>query len=406
MIFNNSSTAMPSTTSINYSSISSTTPTQFTTLVSTLNMSSSNNHSGLNATAPPRPPSRCPSEVDTEEEKLLKIIGYCIILLLSLVGNFLIIAVILGNKKMKRPTNYFILNMAISDLAFPFLFIPSAITQLELGLYGWMIDGDIGLVLCKVSNFLQDVSIAVSIASLILITVDRFFAVVFPMKHYIMSGFVCKTAIALSWLFGMSLHGTYLYTSEVFRTSVTKRLVCYNNWSRLGSSGLEIQKKYYPTVFFLLILLPFLGMSTAYTVIYISLKRQSLPLGDSLTDRQKRQRALKERRVLLMAVAIVASFAILWAPYNISSFMILFVYDDVRPCWMSTFRFIGFYCACANAVANPCICFIFSGNFRQGFKDLLGKRRNIAQQATQISMTSQSRYNKAYDDQDTKQDKS
>jgi hypothetical protein len=282
------------------------------------------------------------------------------------------------------------------------------IAEVNLGLYGWAIGGDFGMVLCKVTHFLQDVSTAVSIVSLILITADRFFAVVFPMKHYIMSGIVCKIAIAITWLFGMGLHAIYLYTYDIL--ILRNRLVCYNFWKKVGSEE-QVKQKYFLPLFFLLAVIPFVIMATAYTIIYINLKRQSLPLGDSFTDRQRRQRALKERKVLLMAVAIVISFAVLWAPINIAAFLNFFVYTTRdRPCWLITLGYVAYYFAYANAAVNPCICFAFSENFRQGLKEMLVRagilsgRRNMGQQATQISMTAQqSRYNKAYDDQEQKQ---
>ena len=40
--------------------------------------------------------------------------AYSVILVVSLIGNILIAAVILSNKKMKKPTNYFILNIPLT----------------------------------------------------------------------------------------------------------------------------------------------------------------------------------------------------------------------------------------------------------------------------------------------------
>ena len=52
--------------------------------------------------------------------QIIKILLYLIMILAGLAGNLLIIIVILLNKFMKNPTNYFILNLALCDLAILF----------------------------------------------------------------------------------------------------------------------------------------------------------------------------------------------------------------------------------------------------------------------------------------------
>ena len=52
--------------------------------------------------------------------QIIKILLYLIMILVGLAGNLLIIIVILLNKFMKNPTNYFILNLALCDLAILF----------------------------------------------------------------------------------------------------------------------------------------------------------------------------------------------------------------------------------------------------------------------------------------------
>ncbi|KAK3700424.1 hypothetical protein QZH41_004479 [Actinostola sp. cb2023] len=375
-----------------------------TTLAPTTVFNSTTQGNGtINATAPPS--ARCLFRKDSQEDQIIKITAYAVILMVSLIGNILIAAVILSNKKMKKPTNYFILNMAISDLVIPTMVISRHIVQLykqPISNFEWEMEGVLGVALCKIVFFLQDVSTAVSIFSLILITLDRFIAVVYPMKHYVMSNNVCKVSIFMTWFIGMSLHAVYLYIYDV--RSYGGTFVCYSYWDKISDDFKAIVRNYYLSMFFILAVVPFVVMAGAYTVIILSLKRQSIPLGDSFSDRQKRQRAERERKILRMAIAIIVSFAILWAPYNIYAFLNFFVYQNPpQPCWFPLFSFIGLYCAYANAAVNPCICFIFSQNFRHGFKQMLSNvgflktRMSIRQQNTQVSVTMQ---NKAYEDDD------
>uniref|UniRef100_T1JFW0 G-protein coupled receptors family 1 profile domain-containing protein n=1 Tax=Strigamia maritima TaxID=126957 RepID=T1JFW0_STRMM len=53
---------------------------------------------------------------------------YSIILLLSVVGNFLVIVTLVQNKRMRTVTNVFLLNLAISDLLLGIFCMPFTLT--------------------------------------------------------------------------------------------------------------------------------------------------------------------------------------------------------------------------------------------------------------------------------------
>lgn len=108
--------------------------------------------------------------------------------------------------------------IAISDLVFPTMVYSRQLLQLFINSrhdFEWLVEGTVGIVFCKLVDFFQDLTTAVSISSLILITIDRFIAVVYPMKHYIMSRRVCKVLIFGTWLVGVGIHAVYFYTIEV-----------------------------------------------------------------------------------------------------------------------------------------------------------------------------------------------
>ena len=145
-------------------------------------------------------------------------------------GNVLIGAIVFKTASMRRTINYLIVNMAISDLLISIFTFPRILTDLFVGY--WLIDGTLGLALCKLVYFLQDVSTAVSIQSLVLIAVDRFGAVVFPFKPPVVSSKLCPYFILATWVVAMAIHCPYFFARKlivkekktVLRVALERRL--------------------------------------------------------------------------------------------------------------------------------------------------------------------------------------
>ena len=111
--------------------------------------------------------------------------AYCLIFLVALVGNTVIGIMVYKTKTMRKPINFLIGNMAMSDLLIPIFWIPRDIQLLYIN--SWLIGGSLGQALCKLVSFLPEVSIVVSIQSLVLIAVDRFGCVVFLLRSPLIS---------------------------------------------------------------------------------------------------------------------------------------------------------------------------------------------------------------------------
>ena len=106
-------------------------------------------------------------------------VTYSLIIILSLVANSLIVILVCKTPNLKKPIDYFIANMALSDLLWPIFVIPLSLSDLHTN-YLFLIGGKLGQALGKLLPFFSNISIVVSTQNLILIAVDRFGAVVFP----------------------------------------------------------------------------------------------------------------------------------------------------------------------------------------------------------------------------------
>ena len=83
-----------------------------------------------------------------------------------------------------------IANMAISDLLFPIILFPVRLADLQVG--SWLIGGNLGQALCKLHFFCAYISSLVSVQSLVLITGDRFGAVVVPLRSPLITSKQCS----------------------------------------------------------------------------------------------------------------------------------------------------------------------------------------------------------------------
>lgn len=302
-------------------------------------------------------------------DKSWKTFAYSFIAFGSLLGNSLVILVIFKNRSMRSTINFFIVNMSASDILFTVFVIPRLITELHSVPYRWFIGGTVGSFLCKVDYFIQDVSTAVSILSLVAIAVDRFHGVVFPMKAGLMNGGkVRRVALGATWCLGALLHLPYFYVYKLVDDKF-----CKYNWDPFVDNA-KASKFYFLFLSITLFFFPAAILIIVYSIIIITLRRQKFPGNQSLKD--KKRVAKRNRSVLQMVVAVVVVFICCWLPVNVSIYIAIFQWGPNTPCYISLLFFWVIFIAYSNGCISPCLYFIFNQNFRQGFRKAFFGRGN------------------------------
>ena len=325
----------------------------------------------INDTEPSRPVACDGFVPDTPAETSWKTFAYCFIALGSLLGNSLVIVVIFKNRSMRSTINYFIVNMASSDILFAVFVIPRLISELYSEPLRWFIGGTLGSVLCKLDFFVQDISTAVSILSLVAIAFDRFYGVVFPMKAGLMNGGkVCGMVLAGTWLLAALLHLPYFYALKL--SEINDNFYCVFNWSPL-LDHVEASKVYFVVLSITFFFLPAAILMVVYITIIVTLWRNKIPGNQSV--KYKQRIAKRNRSVLKMVVAVVVVFLCCWLPVNVSIYFALFLWETGGPCYIATLFFWVVLLAYSNVCISPYLYFIFNENFRQGFGKVFCRRQ-------------------------------
>ena len=89
----------------------------------------------------------------------------------AVIGNSSVLHVIRTQKKLKAIPNYFIFNLAVADLSFALTSMPMLLITAVAK--GWILGG----ILCNLSGFLNTFLCSASIWTLVMISINRFFAV-------------------------------------------------------------------------------------------------------------------------------------------------------------------------------------------------------------------------------------
>lgn len=112
--------------------------------------------------------------------KTLTPIMFGVIIVIGFVGNVVVIYVILQDRKTEReltPTNLLILDLSLADLSFICLCIPfTAVDYASGGIWPF------GQFWCQSNQYLIIVSCLASIYTLVLMSIDRFVAIVYPIE--------------------------------------------------------------------------------------------------------------------------------------------------------------------------------------------------------------------------------
>ena len=318
-----------------------------------------------NQTALPQQNSTC-TVVDSTAERISKLCAYCFILLGSLFGNIFIIIIVYKRRDLRKTMNYFILNMAVSDLLFAVVVIPDQITKTVTDSWHWHLGGILGSIMCKLFYFATSVSLFVSVQSLVWIAVDRFVAVVFPLKFGLISSKIRTTAIVSTRILAGVFYFPSLLTWEL--VEIGNSTYCSPVKLRSIFPSKEAGEVYYWLHVTIRFLTPLFVVTVLYTAIVISLKRRSKALMN--VAQCERQHSVKKRRqATQMAVAILVLFYICVIPYTLLRFINS---RRERSCaFQKSFYSKSSLMFFLSSVVNPTICLSFAKSYRRGLRNIV-----------------------------------
>jgi hypothetical protein len=261
--------------------------------------------------------------------------------------------------------------MAVSDLIFPLVVIPKEIA-FQHSDHIWLIKGDFGLFLCKFVHFLQDISTSVSIFSHVAISIERFYAVVFPLKARRSRVVVRWVAVVMTWVVSMGYYSPYFYTFRLRLVSSENEIFqCVSSWEpAFDNNSEEVQKRYYLVSFIVHYALPLVIIALLYSYLLYKIKARQV-VGNDYTNRSARN-STQNKRIVRLAISIVLIFLITWAPIHVVFFVYIFKWHWRAPCGMQNLVFGAFFLAWMSSFTNPLIYFIFSQNYRNGLRNLFG----------------------------------
>ncbi|XP_044010323.1 orexin receptor type 2-like, partial [Aphidius gifuensis] len=290
----------------------------------------------------------------------------------GIIGNSLVCIAVYRNHSMRTVTNYFITNLAFADILVIFFCLPP--TVLWDVTETWFF----GEKLCKIILYIQTVSVSVSILTLTFISIDRWYAICFPLEFKSTTS-RAKKAILFIWIVSLIIDAPDLFVLHVEPASHLKvdtifYTQCETSWSR-NSEKIFIYTK---LIFFYFGPLTF--MSFAYAQIIRVLWKSEIPgyncnvppvteITSSTMIHENLEGQLNSRRkAAKMLVAVVLVFGICYFPVHLLSILRLSSIGLPSNDFTVAFSLIAHWLCYANSAINPIIYNFMSGKFRKEFK--------------------------------------
>ncbi|XP_038558375.1 neuropeptide FF receptor 1 like 2 [Micropterus salmoides] len=314
------------------------------------------------------------------------ILAYFFIFLLCMIGNILVCLIVLENRRMRTVTNLFIFNLAISDLLVGIFCIPT--TLVDNLITGWPFSNTV----CKMSGFVQGVSVSASVFTLVAIAVERFRCIVYPLQPK-PTVLVAKAAILLIWVLAVVIMCPaamaltvekvpfhYMVCDDDFNHTFPL-YTCYENFANP-----QMRKVYTAVLFAHIYLVPLTVITLMYGSIGVklcsSVVRNREPQLANATVQVGGRRAgqpmisQKKIKVIKMLILVALLFMLSWLPLWTLMMMTDYAGLDRDQLDLLTSYIFPFahWLAFSNSSINPIIYGYYNENFKRGFQAVCKSR--------------------------------
>ena len=272
-------------------------------------------------------------------------ICYLVMTLIGLLGNSLVITAVRRNRNMRSTTNILLAFVAVADFISLVCFIPFALLlsfRLPRGIFG--------AVLCWIfaSGNVANVTIVVSITTLTLLAIERYHALLKPMKNRLR----LSSNNVYYWICGISLYAIALIAPFFVFTKYDKsRRTCLYDF---GQNGRRIYFSFFG-----------FGVALASFIICFCYSRiiKGFYFGNNKVCINEELQ--HKRKVVKMLLLVTLAFIVCFTPRAV--YFLFYTHDR------GLFHQISFFLLHCNSAVNPIILGFQSKNYRREFKTTIGE---------------------------------
>ncbi|XP_044175545.1 tachykinin-like peptides receptor 86C isoform X2 [Acropora millepora] len=291
---------------------------------------------------------------------------YAASIVFGLAGNSIAIYFSVTKKAGNRITNMLILNMAIADLLVTIFTMP--VNLLLLHVRRRWIGGTFGEISCKIVYFSGQVSVPASISIVMVVSIDRFFAVVYPMKARAFR-LKIKTMTLAAWLCSAAYAIPFLiYFGIQERDGIYCCLLRFPPLNNMNSFQI-----YYLMTFVFFYCAPLLILMVLYTLMSRKLWKRRIP--GNVTEERHKSSEQEKRRVIIALISITVVFAVFWFPAHVMHYITFFRRTDVYPKVPMEIECLFYWIGHFNSCVNPCLYVLLSRCYRRYMLQILQRFR-------------------------------
>lgn len=311
---------------------------------------------------------------------------YCITIVAALAGNLLLLFIVTKRPETRTITSYLFVNMAAADLLVTLIVMPiaMAVPYTELR---WL-TGTIGHVTCKGVYYAFHVTIAASIISLMLMALDRYLAVCYPLRRY--STFRRPNVLTIvTWLTSMVAMIPAAVLWKIEKGSHPREgEYCQPAFKDVFGGVLKGARIYYTYLFLVAYLLPLIMISVLYGLVCRELWRRKLP--GVISSETEGRHVLMKRKVVRALIIVTAAFVFCWLPTQALHLVMAFDFQV----YVSLPRTLGLICMWfghANSAINAWLYMLLTDKFRNALSHII-LRTNSGGRSRSFRTQSSSKY--------------